>query len=117
MRRAVEEGAQNNHLPLDPMRSLISLDKRVDTPSATIGDIVTYKVTVQNKSDRDLVYDVTNDPSVAFNGVFIQDTFPPAGTLRFIPDSARARLVHGGDVTAKNWEQGAEFDLYFHGIR
>ncbi|OIP28771.1 MAG: hypothetical protein AUK47_29115 [Deltaproteobacteria bacterium CG2_30_63_29] len=93
------EGAQNNHIPLDPIQSLISLDKRVDKPTASIGDVLTYKVTVQNRSDRDIIFDPAGDATAAFNGVFIQDELPSAATLRYAPDSARAKLIKGDKVT------------------
>jgi uncharacterized repeat protein (TIGR01451 family) len=86
------EGARNNHIPLDPIQSLISLDKRVDRPSASVGDILTYRVTVQNRSNRDIVYSPTNDPLAAFNGVFIQDELPADGSLRFADSSATAKV-------------------------
>jgi uncharacterized repeat protein (TIGR01451 family) len=94
------EGARNNHIPLDPIQSLISLDKRVDRPAASVGDILTYRVTVQNRSNRDITFNPTNDPLSAFNGMFIQDELPAEGALRFADGSATAKVTSAAGTQA-----------------
>lgn len=94
----VPDGVVNNHIPLDPIQSLITLDKRVDRPSASIGDVLTYTVTVQNRSDRDIIFDVTGGDGLSpFDGAFIQDVFPPQGAFSYVDGSARATLVVGDE--------------------
>ncbi len=93
-RDAHERGAQNNHLPLDPVNALISIDKRVDKASASIGDVLTYRVTVQNRSDRDLILDVAS-PDEGIGGIYVEDLFPSGATLHFVESSARATVWLG----------------------
>ncbi|MCC6998242.1 MAG: DUF11 domain-containing protein [Deltaproteobacteria bacterium] len=45
-----EDEVLNNHVPMDPAASLIRLDKRADRAEAAVGDIITYTVTVVNRS-------------------------------------------------------------------
>ncbi|MCA9523905.1 MAG: DUF11 domain-containing protein, partial [Myxococcales bacterium] len=63
----------NNHLPIDPLESLIQLDKRANKTSVRIGDIITYTIKVQNRSTNDLKY----DPNLGVGGVYIRDILPP----------------------------------------
>ncbi|HEV8324965.1 MAG TPA: OmpA family protein [Myxococcota bacterium] len=56
---AVSSGAgdlpHNNHLPLDPLSSLVRISKRVNKLRATVGDVLTYTVTIINGSGHDFV--------------------------------------------------------------
>ena len=45
-------GVFNNHIPVDPLSSLIRLEKRSDRSRASVGDIVTYTISVENRSTR-----------------------------------------------------------------
>jgi uncharacterized repeat protein (TIGR01451 family) len=80
----------NNHVPLDPSGAQIRLTKRADRPQATVGDIVTYTVTVQNRSARDLT-------AAAGELVFVRDT--PARGLTYLRGRAAAQVQKGTQVT------------------
>ncbi len=66
-------GLHNNHLPVDPISSLIKLKKRADRARASLGDLVTYTITVENRSTRAFV--------TAGQRVGIEDLLPRGLTL------------------------------------
>ncbi|MCK5797506.1 MAG: carboxypeptidase regulatory-like domain-containing protein, partial [Deltaproteobacteria bacterium] len=53
--RGVGYELHNNHLPVDPITSLIKLKKRGDRVRASLGDLVTYTITVENRSRWDFL--------------------------------------------------------------
>ncbi len=63
---------QNNHIPLDFWDSLLILTKRASKQTATVGDIITYTLTVENRSPAALKY----DPHTKTGGVFFTDILP-----------------------------------------
>ena len=73
------EAVFNNHIPLDPITSLIRLEKRIDRRRASMGDLATYTITVQNRSTRDF--------SAKGERVVIEDVLPRG--LRFLRDTTR----------------------------
>ena len=79
----------NNHVPLDPLASQVHLDKRADRPDATLGEIVNYTITVQNRSARDLT-------AAAGQALFVADA--PARGLTYLPGHAVAQVAKGTDV-------------------
>lgn len=72
----------NNHIPLDPLSSLIQIDKRSRRIQYVIGDIVTYEIDVINRSPADLIYDAVRRAG----GVYIEDILPKG--LKYIAQSA-----------------------------
>ena len=84
---------RNNHIPLDPLSSLIDIVKRVDRPSAYVGDIVSFDITIVNRSPEDLLYDPANDAG----GVWVQDIMPRG--LKYIAGSTvLTRLLDGKEI-------------------
>jgi uncharacterized repeat protein (TIGR01451 family) len=85
------EGIFNNHIPVDPLTSLIRLEKRIDRRRASVGDMATYTITVQNRSTRDF--------SQAGSRVVVEDVLPRG--LRFLRQTTRVvrRLAAGGSCT------------------
>lgn len=79
----------NNHIPIDPLDGYLSVVKRADRVSAWVGDIVTYTVTVANRSSTDITY----DPSTDRGGVFLRDSIPR--TFRYVEGSALGTLRTG----------------------
>ena len=77
----------NNHLPLDPLSSLIEIEKRSLKGTATTGEIVTYEIDVVNRSHTRLTY----DPSTNRGGIFIEDTLPNG--FRYVAGSAALMRV------------------------
>ncbi|MFH0901415.1 MAG: hypothetical protein V2A73_12375, partial [Pseudomonadota bacterium] len=75
----------NNHVPIDPLAAQIRLEKRADRPSASLADIVTYTITVQNRSARDLG---------GGEAVFVRDL--PARGLSYLKGQAAAELAPPG---------------------
>jgi uncharacterized repeat protein (TIGR01451 family) len=84
----VEPGAtlRNNHLPLDPFQSSVSITKRADRVSAVVGDIVTYTVTISNPGTGNLTW----DPVTGRGGAWLVDAIP-AG-FRYVDGSAQATI-------------------------
>ncbi|MBI3071047.1 MAG: DUF11 domain-containing protein [Deltaproteobacteria bacterium] len=83
---------RNNHVPIDPIASLIVLDKRANKKTVSTGEVVTYTVRVQNGSTRDLVV----DPSNGTGGMSVQDETPRG--FRYIKGSTRAKRVVGSSA-------------------
>ena len=85
-----EEDAElkNNHIPLDPFSTNVSLTKRADRVSAYVGEIITYTVTVSNRSASALQY----DPATDRGGAWMVDAIP--STFRYVDGSA-VGLVRG----------------------
>ena len=72
----------NNHIALDPLSSLIQIDKRSRKTQYMQGDIVTYEIDVINRSPQDLVY----NSNTKAGGVYIEDILPKG--LKYIAQSA-----------------------------
>lgn len=87
---AGDEDVTNNHVPLDPLTTQVRLDKRADRPEASLAEIVTYTITVQNRSARDFT-------AAAGQPVFIED-FPELG-LSYLKGHAAAQVAKGNDVS------------------
>jgi len=75
--------ALNNHVAVDPLAVAIQLDKRVNRSTASVGDILLYKVTVKNRSNRNLV-------AAENRAVFIRDA--PGRGLSYVRNRAVARV-------------------------
>ena len=87
----------NNHLPVDPLSSLIKLKKRADRMRAGLGDLVSYTISVENRSTRDFL--------AANERVSIEDLLPRG--LRFLRGTVRRirRLRPGGSCVAPEVER------------
>ena len=86
LRFAIDSDADNvtnNHVPLDPPDSHVSLTKTADRVRASVGDIVHYTIRAENQSGR-------NFTRADSRPLYIIDT-PPA-TLRYAPGKAVATL-------------------------
>lgn len=77
----------NNHVPLDPVTSLIRIDKRANKRVVTMGGIVSYTVKVQNQSSRDFVVDAAR----GLTALYVQDLLPKG--FKYLKGSARANRV------------------------
>lgn len=84
----------HNHIPLDPLSSLVQLDKRASARTTRIGELVTYTISVVNNSSRELVYDENS----RIGGVYIRDVVPRG--FQYVKGSARVRQVVAGQRTA-----------------
>lgn len=82
---------QHNHIPLDPLASLIDVTKRVRRPTASVGEIVSFEIDIVNRSPRDLVYDPVSDTG----GVVLQDVLPRG--LKYVNRTATLVRVRGGE--------------------
>ena len=81
----------NNHVPLDPISSLIHISKRAVTRTALVGEVVTYEVDIVNQSrSADLVF----DPVTGTGGVLLQDVLPKG--FKFVNGSVAWVRVRGG---------------------
>lgn len=69
----------NNHIAVDALSSLIRLEKRADRRRASLGDLVTYTITVENRSSRDF--------TTTGGRVGIEDILPRG--LRMLKSSVR----------------------------
>jgi uncharacterized repeat protein (TIGR01451 family) len=69
----------NNHIPLDPLSALIKLEKRADRSRASIGESVTYTVSVENRSAQNFTQPGSQ--------VTLQDVLPKG--VRFLRGSVR----------------------------
>lgn len=106
--RGVDDEVLNNHIPLDPIASLIRLEKRANKRTATVGEIISYTISVSNGSARDLVY----DPATRLGGVLITDVIPRG--FDYVDGSARLRrLVSGRTVGSDLAEPEGELTLNF----
>jgi uncharacterized repeat protein (TIGR01451 family) len=83
----VDDDVTNNHVPIDPMTSLVRLEKRADRARAVVGDIVNYTVTVENRSTRNLT-------AATGHEVWLVDA--PARGLSILRGHAAAQLQKGG---------------------
>jgi uncharacterized repeat protein (TIGR01451 family) len=80
---------QNNHLALDSWQSLLVLTKAASIQVATIGDIVTYTVKLENNSGLALTRDTVKNTG----GVFITDILPKG--FRLLKNSPRVTRSDG----------------------
>ena len=81
----------NNHVPLDPLSSLISVTKRALKRTATVGEVVTYEVDIVNQSrSTDLLFDRVTGTG----GVLLQDVLPKG--FKFVNGSVAWARVRGG---------------------
>lgn len=80
----------NNHIPVDPLSSLIDLEKRSTKPTATVGDVITYQVDIVNRSPVGLLF----DPATGTGGVFLQDITPKG--FKYVAGSVVFTRVDGG---------------------
>ncbi len=80
----------NNHVPLDPISSLIHVSKRAMKRTATVGEVVTYEVDIINQSrSTDLLFD-----PVTGGGVMVHDVLPKG--FKFVNGSVAWVRVRGG---------------------
>jgi len=81
----------NNHIPIDPLSSLISVTKRARQRTATVGEVVTYEIDVVNQSrSTDLLF----DPVTGTGGVVLQDILPKG--FKYLAGSGTWVRVQGG---------------------
>ena len=83
----------NNHVPLDPLSSLIDFQKHALDPDATTGEVVTFQIDMANGSERDLVYE-SRDSGTSSGGVFVQDVIPKG--FKYVAGSAVLSRLEGG---------------------
>ncbi|MCG3173396.1 MAG: hypothetical protein GMKNLPBB_01593 [Myxococcota bacterium] len=72
-----------NHIPLDPLRELVRIEKKANKQEITLGDIVTYVIRLDNKASSD----ITIDPSSGRGGVSIVDAIPRG--FKYVKGSAQ----------------------------
>ncbi len=85
MRFDLGEDVHNNHVPLDLLSSSMKLVKHVNKRVASVGDIVSYTLTLYNGSGQDLGSDWKTE------GVWIKDM--PAAGFAYIEGSARVDVT------------------------
>ncbi len=107
-----EDEVSNNHIPIDPLSSLIDLQKSASRPEASVGDVVTYTIDVVNRSPEDLVF----DPRTQSGGVFLQDVIP-AGTRYVAGSSVLLRVEAGREIPLESADPTGARILKFGGIR
>lgn len=73
----------HNHVPLDSLADVVRLEKRVDRRTASVGDPVTYTITVHNRSSRNLT---------AAESAPVRILDRPAPGLRILTDAAHVQL-------------------------
>jgi uncharacterized repeat protein (TIGR01451 family) len=83
---SVADAVTNDHIPLDPIGSLVHLDKRADKAQASMGDIITYTITVQNGSARDIL------------GAAVRDVLPKG--LTYLRGTAHVMVKNAAGTTA-----------------
>ena len=96
----------HNHIPVDPLSSLIDLDKRTLKPQATVGDVITYQVDIVNRSPLDLRYDV----ATGTGGVILQDITPNG--LKFVAGSVVFSRVDAGREIALSADDPDPGDIH-----
>ncbi|MBW1872438.1 MAG: DUF11 domain-containing protein [Deltaproteobacteria bacterium] len=96
LRFDIGEEVYNNHIPLDRLDGALRLGKHANKRVASVGDIVTYTITLQNGSGQDL------DSNWTTNGIWIRD-YTPAGFV-YLKDSARIDVV-AADGTVQTYGQ------------
>jgi uncharacterized repeat protein (TIGR01451 family) len=118
LRFAVTDGGDelaNNHVPVDPLDGYLTVAKRADRVSAWVGDIVTYTVTVTNRSTTPLVY----DEALGRGGVTLVDAIPrpfrlvrgsAVGSLRTPTGEERLELEVEGDLLLTFFRDTDAFD-------
>ncbi|HAA56641.1 MAG TPA: hypothetical protein DCE42_17890, partial [Myxococcales bacterium] len=86
-----EEGKviQNNHIPLDFWRNLLILTKKASKRVVTVGDIITYTLTLENRSPAELKY----DPKTKLGGIYFTDILPRG--FRLLPLSVKMTRADG----------------------
>jgi uncharacterized repeat protein (TIGR01451 family) len=94
----------NNHIPVDPLSSLIRLEKRADKTRASLGDLVTYTLTAENRSTREFL--------AAGSQIAIEDVLPAGlrllnGTGRMIRRLRAGRSCLGGESATKDVDGSA----------
>ncbi len=90
-----EQVIQNNHLPLDSFDSLIILTKTASLKVATVGDIITYTLKVENRSPVDLLFDANKKTG----GIYLNDILPAGFNLLSL--SPRVKRSDGREVLAE----------------
>ncbi len=81
---------QNNHIPVDPLSSLVDVQKRSDRTTAAVGEIRSFEIDIVNRSPRDLLF----DPRTGTGGVYLQDVLPRG--LKYVNRTATLVRVRGG---------------------
>jgi uncharacterized repeat protein (TIGR01451 family) len=103
---------RQNHLPLDPIESLLEIQKRALKGEATVGDILTYEIDITNRSPRDLVYSAGGRRG----GVYIEDDLPPG--FRYVAGSAAVvRVGEQGEQPLLADDPGGSTQLRFGEVR
>jgi uncharacterized repeat protein (TIGR01451 family) len=91
----------NNHIAVDSISSLIRLEKRADRRRASLGDLLTYTITVENRSSRDF--------TSTGSRVGIEDILPRG--LRMIKSSVRRiRRIRSGQTCLGNEVSASDVD-------
>lgn len=110
--QAVDDaGLFNNHIPIDPLDGYVSINKRADRVSSWVGDIITYTVTVSNRSTTDVVWDEVFDRG----GVRISDSIPR--TFRYVSGSAVGVQRSAEGVEAFTVDVDGDLVLTFGSVR
>ncbi len=86
------DGFRNNHVPVDPLAAVVTLEKRADRSEASTGDIVLYTLTVTNRSNRDLT-------AAQGRSLYVEDA--PERGLSYLAGRAVARI---GGATLSGFE-------------
>lgn len=98
---AADSRVSNNHIAVDRVADLVTLDKRADRSEVTTGDIVYYTLTVTNRSSRDLT-------AAANTPMYITDT-PPRG-LTYVKGKAVVQVSEGtSKVTSRVSDDQEDF--------
>jgi uncharacterized repeat protein (TIGR01451 family) len=84
--RGPADAVTNNHVPVDSSSDFIRIEKRADRARASVGELVTYTIVVQNGSVRDLP------------GLEVEDVLPQG--LVFVRGSAHLATVNPNVATA-----------------
>lgn len=89
----VDDFFQHNHIPIDPLSSLVELRKTSRRTQASVGEVVTFELDLVNRSPDDLVY----DPATESGGVMVQDVLPRG--LKYVGRTTTLVRVRGGVET------------------
>ena len=73
----------NNHIPLESASQLIELSVAPSQPRASVGDVVTYRLTIRNRSNRDFT-------ASSGRPAFIEEA--PARGFDFVADTAAVAI-------------------------
>lgn len=82
--QSFEDEVLHNHVPIDPLRSKVSLIKSANHKRLSMGELVTYSVRYHNRSA--LSVDLVND-----GGVDVVDTIPKG--FKYVAGSARLQQI------------------------